>query len=145
MSKKKPAQKVSKKQKTGPVHSAHIPAKKAAKPVNELIRLDKKSWYFIFTCLFLYFVFVSLKWHNSSIPFWNQLFVDNDPKSGLLLGQARGIRSDEWLVSSSFLLSQEKNNFPVADETLGYGKVPLVMGLPAHHILSYVKPVLWGY
>jgi hypothetical protein len=64
---------------------------------------------------------------------------------GVIEGSPLSIRSDEWLVTSPFILSQEEKNLPVSNEALGYGKVPLIMGIPAHHILSEVKPALWGY
>ncbi len=119
---------------------------KESRPDFELIRFDQKSRIFIIACLFLYVLFVSLKWHNSSISYWNRLVPDGgDPKRGLLAGEAHGIRSDEWLVTTSFLMAQCKQDFPVTNDALGYGTTPVLMGLPTHHITSILRPALWGF
>ena len=79
----------------------------------ELIHFDTKVWAFIVVCLVFFFLFVSLKWHNSSIPRWNEMVPDGgDLKRGLVAGKPLFIRSDEWLVGSSLILAQEKNGFP---------------------------------
>jgi hypothetical protein len=111
----------------------------------ELIRFDKKTIAFLSICTVLFFLFVGLKLHNSSIPYWNTIAYDGgDLKRGLVAGTPLPIRSDEWLVGSTFFLSQVKKGFPVANESLGYGKVPLTFGLPTTHLLSLIKPSFWG-
>jgi hypothetical protein len=111
----------------------------------ELIRFDKKTIAFLSICTALFFLFVGLKLHNSSIPFWNTIAYDGgNLRRGLLSGEPLPIRSDEWLVGSTFFLSQVKKGFPVSNESLGYGKVPLTFGLPTTHLLSMVKPSFWG-
>jgi hypothetical protein len=112
----------------------------------ELIRFDRKSKIFVGVCLFLFLLFVALKLHNSSIPLWNANMNDGgDEKRGLLAGKPLPVRSDEWLVVASFTLAQEKDTLPVSNQSLGYGKTPLIMGLPTNSMLSKVKPLLWGY
>jgi hypothetical protein len=112
----------------------------------ELIRFDKKVKVYIGLCLFFFFLFVALKWHNSSIPFWSANINDGGSQErGLVAGRPVPIRSDEWLVVSSFIMAQEQDHYPVSNEALGYGKTPLVMGLPTNSILSELRPQLWGY
>jgi len=115
-------------------------------PAFELIRFDKKTKMFIGICSFLFVFFVVFKLHNSSVSYWNSQMPDGSgDRKGIVVGDPLPIRSDEWLVTTPFTLSQEKNHYPVTNESLGYGKIPLVMGLPAHHLLSIIKPSLWGY
>ncbi len=115
-------------------------------PEFDLIRFDKKAIIFISACILLFFLFVGLKWHNASIANWNQFVNDGgDPQRGLILGEPRPIRSDEWQINSSFILAQHAKNFPVSNEALGSGKTPLAFGMPTQHILSKTKPALWGY
>jgi hypothetical protein len=112
----------------------------------ELVCFDRKTKMFIGICTFLFVLFVAFKLHNSSIPLWNNNVGDGaSDRRGIIIGDPLTVRSDEWLVYSPFILSQEKNHYPVTNEALGNGKIPLVMGLPAKHILSAIKPALWGY
>ncbi|MEP6645457.1 MAG: hypothetical protein ABJC12_00090 [Saprospiraceae bacterium] len=112
----------------------------------ELIHFDTKVWIFIGACTFLFFLFVSLKWHNSSIPHWSQVVPDGgDPNRGLVAGEPLFIRSDEWLVYTSFILSQGRLGFPVSNEAWGAGKSPLTFGLPTKNLVSVIKPSFWGY
>jgi hypothetical protein len=140
--------------------SAHVPAQPAAQENRvedrgqevkdeasfELIRFDKKAILYIAACLLLYVVFVGLKWHNSSIPIWNEMADDGGDKDrGLIKGTPLSIRSDEWLVTTSFMVAQMESGYPVANENTGYGKSPLLMGLPTNHILSKARPAFWGF
>jgi len=113
---------------------------------SRLIKFDRKTKIYIFICLLLYFFFVACKWHNASIASWNSVFNNGgNEERGMIAGKPREIRSDEWLVGSSFRLAQENHHFSITNEALGYGKTPLLIGLPTNHILSIIKPVLWGY
>jgi hypothetical protein len=115
-------------------------------PPFEMIRFDKKVKVYIGICAFLFIFCVAFKLHNSSIGMWNYHMNDGgDLKRGAVVGNPLGIRSDEWLVVTPFILSQKENGFPNSNEALGYGKTPLAMGLPTRSILSIVKPALWGY
>jgi hypothetical protein len=121
-------------------------ALKKKKGYKGLIRFDQKTWIFIGLCLLFYFLFVALKWHSSSIGNWNQIVNDGGGLDrGIITGKPLQVRSDEWLVYSSFVLSQLHNQMPVENEAVGYGKSPLALSLPTHHILSYVRPAFWGY
>jgi hypothetical protein len=126
----------------------HTPPDKmhADQPLIELIRFDRKTKMFIGICSFLFVFFVTFKLHNSSVGYWNsQMPGGHGDRIGIVAGDPLPIRSDEWLVTTPFTLSQEKNHYPVTNESLGYGKIPLIMGLPAYHLLSMIKPSLWGY
>ncbi|HZV70254.1 MAG TPA: hypothetical protein VFG10_11950 [Saprospiraceae bacterium] len=146
MSKKKQKPVTTPKKTSAPERAVKTTAVKERRPEFELIRFDLKAWVFIGACIFFFILFVALKWHNSSIPRWNQMVPDGgDQKRGLVYGEPLFIRSDEWLVTTPFILAQEENNFPVTNEALGYGTTPLTFGFPTNHILSYVKPAFWGY
>src|SRR3990170_6315870 len=113
---------------------------------SSLIKFDRKAKTYIFGLLLLYFFFIACKWHNASISSWNSFVNDGgSEKRGIVAGKPRSIRSDEWLVVSSFKLAQVNDHFPETNEALGYGKTPLIMGLPTNNILSIIKPALWGY
>jgi len=112
-----------------------------------LLVFDKKTIFFLGFCFFAFVLLVFLKIHGSSIPIWNQLVVDSPSSNGLIAGLPRGTRSDEWVVSTPFTLSQLKHSpvLPLENESLGEGKVPLLMNLPTNHLTSVLRPQLWGY
>ena len=112
----------------------------------ELIRFDKKVKIYVGICAFLFLLFVAFKLHNSSMSLWGYVMSDEGPQDrGVIVGSPLGVRSDEWMVVTPFIVSQAKKGFPVSNPALGYGKAPLTMGLPTKHILSMLKPHLWGY
>jgi hypothetical protein len=77
---------------------------------------------------------------------WNYHMNDGgNERRGMVTGMPLSIRSDEWLVVTPFILSQEQKGFPTTNEALGYGKTPLAMGLPTTSIISIARPALWGY
>src|SRR5215471_19088357 len=97
-----------------------------AETASPLIRFDRKTYAYIFVCLFFYILFIVCKWHNSSISCWNSFLNDGgNEKRGIVVGRPRASRSDELLVVSSFKLSQKKNGFPTTNAALGYGKTPI--------------------
>lgn len=111
-----------------------------------LIRFDQKVWWFLGACVALFFLFVALKVHNSSIAAWNTVASDGgDPQRGVIWGKPRLIRSDEWQIYSSFILAQETKDFPIENKALGAGKTPLTFNLPTHFISNIAKPAFWGY
>lgn len=114
-----------------------------------LIDFDWKSIGLIIICVFFFVFFVTFKIHGSSIPYWNNLISDGTPEAsdGLIVGTPRAIRSDEWLVQTPFTLSQANQNDKLSAEnkSLGEGKVPLLMGLPAKHLTALYRPQNWGF
>jgi hypothetical protein len=57
---------------------------------------------------------------TSSGNYW-ATFGDGQKDPALISGEPRGIRSDEWLVQSSWIVSQEEQGFPVENQTLPGG------------------------
>ena len=146
MSKKKPVRPTKTKPSVSARSTSSAAEQERDRPEFELIRFDRKVLIYISVCLIAFFILVALKWHNSSIPRWNEVVNDGgDPERGLLAGKPLRIRSDEWLVGSSFTIAQQREGFPVSNEAIGYGKSPLTTGLPTNHIISYMRPALWGY
>ena len=77
---------------------------------------------------------------------WNQIVPDgSNPKRGIISGQARAIRVDEYGVLTPYMLSQAKNGFELQNEVMGDGNVPLVLGVPVKHFITLFRPHFWGY
>lgn len=115
-----------------------------------LIRFDRRV-------LVLLLIFASLlgfatvfRLHGSSIGLWNHIITDNSivPRNNILWGSPKGIRADEWMVMTPFIISQVAHGFPVENRNLGYGKTPLLTscsGLPVFHYTALFKPQSWPF
>ena len=71
-----------------------------------------------------------------------------DARLGILAGQPKHIRGDEWFVWTPAILSQARQlpqPFPVSNPSLGPGVTPLLMSIPARHYTMWFRPQLWGY
>jgi hypothetical protein len=68
------------------------------------------------------------------------------PRSGPVIGEAQGIRSDEWAVTTPYFQISVANNLGPRDETSPY-KEPLkaFFALPSRDWSMAFKPDLWGF
>lgn len=73
--------------------------------------------YLIGICIFL--ILVIGKYHGSSINIWNHYVQPSSWEGTNIIGVSRGIRSDEWLVSTPHILSQKWNGFSVENTLMG--------------------------
>ncbi|MEE3343282.1 MAG: hypothetical protein VZS44_04240 [Bacilli bacterium] len=90
------------------------------------------------------------KYNGSSVPIWNDIVQpEYRVKSSIIYGSARGIRSDEWLVSTPMTLSQATPtvNFATYNKILGAHKnlVMLYPNLPSKDISILATPNKIGY
>jgi len=91
---------------------------------------------------------VICKLHFSSIAMWDYYGEGPAAKpSGLIFGEPRGIRSDEWLVGTVWMMSQANSAQPLAAEnrSVGAKTSALVVGMPTHHWSSFFRPLNWGF
>ncbi len=109
-----------------------------------LINFDKKTKIFVYGLLIMYVCLSMLKVHTSSLPIWDSVFGNPKPR-GLILGQPRGIRQDEWMIMAPAVLSQSNTNFNITNSAFGAGNSPAFLGLPVKHITSILKPSFWPY
>ena len=101
----------------------------------------------ILLLLFILFWLLSvLHLHGYSLSHW-RAYIDQSFPNEILLGEARGIRSDDWLVGIPFSLSQvvHKPSFPVLNNLIGYEQNMLMTQTPVKHWVSIFRPHLWGY
>ena len=95
--------------------------------------------------LFLFCLIFKL--NGSSIALWQQFLPDSDLSNGTILGQARGIRGDEWAVRTPMSLSQVYNKFGYfsnimrADETDMF----VVSAQPVFDLALIFRPFYLGY
>lgn len=92
----------------------------------------------------MYFIISFLKIHTSSIAIWDQLFGIQQPES-LLSGTPRGIRQDEWMVTTPALIGQYQSGMHLSNIGLGDGNVPVMWGFPVNDFTMLLRPNLWPY
>jgi hypothetical protein len=81
---------------------------------------------------------------SSTGVYW--AFFGTGPDPSLLLGDPRKIRSDEWLVQSSWIVSQAQQGFPLINQTFPGGMDSTVQNdLPTWDWSSLFRPHVWGY
>jgi hypothetical protein len=81
---------------------------------------------------------------SSTGVYWTIFGSGADPS--LLLGGPRAIRSDEWLVQSSWVVSQVQQGFPVINQTFPGGMDSTVQNdLPSWDWSTLFRPHVWGY
>jgi hypothetical protein len=81
---------------------------------------------------------------SSTGVYWTIFGSGADPS--LLFGGPRGIRSDEWLVQSSWVVSQVQQGFPVINQTFPGGMDSTVQNdLPSWDWSTLFRPHVWGY
>lgn len=97
--------------------------------------------------LLILIVAVIFEIHGSSIGMWNYYLQAGTNKQGLLIGQDRPIRSDEWAVFTPMTLSQYHNQFRVTSDILRATDtdVYMVYGQPVRDWTAIFRPFQLGY
>ncbi len=108
-------------------------------------QLDLLGRRFLLACLGLFLVAVALKLNGSSSFVWRELLNDKADEGGLIMGQPRFARSDEWLAWTPALLWQCEHGFPSENPSLGAGKAPFLYSLPVRHYTMWARPQLYGF
>lgn len=99
----------------------------------------------------LFVVLVAAKLHGSSLAMWDHYIkVEVAPSAKtLLFGEARGIRSDEWLVQTPMYLSQaeSKSFFPLMNLAIRSDGQNMLVSYyaPVFDITLIGKPFNWGF
>jgi hypothetical protein len=85
--------------------------------------------------------------HGWSTSLWHQ-FIDGSPKTEILFGRARDIRSDDFLLDIPMILAQtaHRPSFPVINHNIGTGQYMLApIKAPARDFITLYRPFTWGF
>lgn len=98
----------------------------------------------------IFIILVVFKIHGSSIAAWNENITDRiKPSTDVLIGKARLLRTDEWLVQTPFYLSQYSSdvNFNKVNKNIrSDGEDVLISNYaPSKDISNIGKPFNWGF
>ena len=100
---------------------------------------------FLIACVLGGALGVAANINQSSIEMWNAHLPGASSPDSTLVGRARAIRSDEWLVFTPWMLSQARHAMPVKNPSLGGGSTPLLTSMPTAHASTWVQPEFWGF
>ncbi len=93
--------------------------------------------------VFLLLVFLGISGSSTGV-WWS--FLGSGPDPSLLLGSPRAIRSDEWLVQSSWIVSQSQQGFPLLNGTFPGGMDASVQNdLPVWDWSTLFRPHVIGF
>ncbi len=117
---------------------------KFSKTVKKICDFIMKYRYVIAGILFV--LMVIFKVNFSSIGMWSQ-YMNEPDTSNEVLGEARGIRSDEWLTQSSFMIGQASSkHYDVHNKNIAEGTGNMLMiSAPVSDVLEICRPLLWGF
>lgn len=105
---------------------------------------------FLFS-LIIFILLIVLKLHGSSIGMWDEYITEkiNPSEKSLILGKNRAIRSDEWLVQSTYYFAQSMSDeyYPLNnyDITESGENMILSYNAPVFNITALGKPFNWGF
>lgn len=111
-----------------------------------LIRFDYRVLLLLFILLLMFVIAVAFRMHGSSMGYWDTLQPGaREEKTGIILDWAKPIRSDEWMVSTTWTLSQAKLGYPIKNDNVGANNDPLFTNVPVRHFTTILRPQNWGY
>lgn len=102
---------------------------------------------FIALCCGLFLICVFLRLNGSSSGIWARELGGPSEPTGLIAGEPRPTRSDEWLVWTPAALAQLHHQppMPVENPAIGAGVAPLLMSVPVRHYSMLFRPQFWGF
>src|SRR6185436_16940921 len=96
----------------------------------------------------LFLLLCLLRLHGFSLPAWHHI-IDRTPQDEILLGTARGVRSDDWatMLPLAFAQDAQQPRFPKKSALVGYGGVDTLIGhpVPVRSWVMLFRPQVWGY
>ncbi len=104
---------------------------------------------FLSAVLFCFLVAVGLKVHGFSLSAWAPHLGKTPKDAGLLFGESRPIRSDEYNVIVPMYLSQRSDAvaFSTVNKVIGFpeSNINVNFPLPSKSIYMVFRPHLWGF
>ena len=113
--------------------------------------LDILIMYRFIIAIIVFIFLVAFKIHGSSIGIWDQYVgekINSDEKT-VLWGNDRSIRSDEWMVQSTYYMAQATSDdyYPLYNENIMDGGLNMILAYnsPVADITILGKPFNWGF
>ena len=127
------------------IYFGYFIIEKYKEKINKVINWIIEKRYIIITVIFVLCVICKL--NLSSINIWKS-FINEDGGYKPILGVARTIRADEWLVQSPTMLAQtlNKDGYAMYNSHIMQGHCNILMtGGPVFNYATIAKPLTWGF
>jgi hypothetical protein len=106
-----------------------------------LLWMRLRLWAFPLALLFVVLLMTALDLNGSSVS-----VIDPGPDSGLVAGDPRPIRSDEWRVRTPLIVRQAATGWNQhVDIAAGSHDIGIVADVPVRDWATFVRPHHWGY
>lgn len=114
---------------------------------SSILKLEFKMAIVICIYFLIYLIASATHFHGSSVGILGERFGAPESDNGLIFGEFRSIRSDEWVVHTPWLLSQENTepSFQVENPNVGGMKSTILTNLPAHDFFTIFNPQFASY
>lgn len=108
------------------------------------------KWRFVISII-VFTLCVIFKLHGSSIGMWDGIITEkiNPQEKNVIIGENRAIRSDEWLVQSTYYFAQAMNDeyYPLMNKNVSENGQNMILSYnaPVANITVIGKPFNWGF
>ncbi|MDQ3075857.1 MAG: hypothetical protein M3Q34_01910 [bacterium] len=111
-----------------------------------LVKINNK-WTFPAIVTFIFILFIAFGISGTSVGTYYPKWFGNEAKdTALIFGTPKPIRSDEWLITSQYIINQSINNFPAYNNDAFSGlRISLQNVLPSKHWTTIFRPQNVGY
>lgn len=110
---------------------------------DSLIKFDYRVISFVVFIILCFALAVAFKLSTSSSSIWWTFIGEKDTTT--LAGTPKILRSDEYRVSTPFILSQARLGFPVENSNIGPNKDAMLISMPIKHWSAVLRPQQWGF
>jgi hypothetical protein len=112
---------------------------------DNFIQFDRYAIWFFIVCSAVFGIASLANLNGSSTGFYRK--YGYAPPKAPLLGEARGIRSDEWTYHTPAILNQvfRPERFAVERSAFGNHAISLVSDVPIRHVSTLFRPQFWSF
>lgn len=129
-----------------PLVDVHTKSFEKVGSMHRLAFLFKREYWFPMLLLGVFTVLVSLQIHGSSLGmYWWYFQGPDQPDPSLLYGTLRPIRSDEYRVSTPWIIAQSQVNFAEKNRLLGDGQSLVLTDSPIYNWEAIFEPQNWSF
>jgi hypothetical protein len=103
-----------------------------------LQRIPRNIWIFPILLCLIVLTLTALRISGTSIGVYSQINGETD--SSMLAGNPRGVRSDEWLVTSQMTIAQAANDYEKINDNIAKGQNMALLDVPYKDWSTFFKP-----